>query len=379
LNQSYISNHLILEIAFMSQLFSHIKEVEIIERLYNGYIFTQIEGIRVIKLLVTYNREDIYNKICNFMLSLDTTQINANKINDRSSSKIQQSKNKPYAPQDFVVDGIKYSLELENAIFLNMIVNNFKGEALLEPFLIARYILSTLIETNRKGRLHPYLDDHLRILENLCAENTAETYTVVELVKIISSMIKDKTHLNIFMNEYNPLKLFIILIKLLDTFSKLVNNMTGMVNELKTQLEDLALKIIDEIDSPGVLRKWLFDDFDSDLKIIDCLSQFNLLKILQHVKIDKTVEQLWYGNYDGKSYNNSSLIASIRDNEIAVMYRENHLNLDKFLSVISLDYPLAVFYWLSLFSYKIILKLFKKESTESLLFSNKRQGKAPTY
>ena len=101
-----------------------------------------------------------------------------------------------------------------------------------------------------------------------------------------------------FANSYNPIKLATSLIKFLRALDNAVLSMKDELKVLELRIIDLAVSIIDRIDSKSILRNWLFDDFDNELKVIDYLAQLDLIKILNLSKVSKVVELIWRGNYD---------------------------------------------------------------------------------
>jgi len=214
--------------------------------------------------------------------------------------------------------------------------------------VISRLIISKLITILKKNKIPPFLDDKLRYLDRLAIEYSAETESAIELTKIIRTMIRSKSALNIFTNVYNPLRMFVVLVRLLETFNLVVSNMGVMITDLKTELEDLALLIIDEVESPGVLRNWLLDERLYEFRIIDYFAKLNLLRILEHKKIVKTIEQIWKGNYDSR-VENRDLFSALKSTDIATLYRDNDLATDRLHPIISHRYPFAFFYWLIVF------------------------------
>ena len=111
-----------------------------------------------------------------------------------------------------------------------------------------------------------------------------------------------------------------------------------MKDELKVlelRIIDLAVSIIDGIDSKSILRNWLFDDFDNELKVIDYLAQLDLIKILNLSKVSKVVELIWRGNYDGRK--GGSLLNEIKTANVGEAYRMLGIELEEFITVFSLD------------------------------------------
>lgn len=161
-------------------------------------------------------------------------------------------------------------------------------------------------------------------------------------------MIDIEPKLNIFANVYNPIRLFVLMVNMFKTFSKVVENIDKLFDSMFERIEKLAVIIIDKCDNPGILRNWIFDDYDSSYQVIDMLGYLDLLNILGHPKIAKIVEQLWNGNFD-PALEYQDMIANFKYSEQGKMYRNYNINTDQLLSIISLDYPFALFSWMFTF------------------------------
>ena len=88
---------------------------------------------------------------------------------------------------------------------------------------------------------------------------------------------------------------------LIDLIQFLNTNVFTLDEDLKKLEEDvinITLAIISDIEVPGVLRNWLYDEIDEERKVIDLLAHLNLLSILNHTNIARTVEHIWRGTYD---------------------------------------------------------------------------------
>ena len=120
----------------------------------------------------------------------------------------------------------------------------------------------------------------------------------MQFSELLNNLINQPPILNVFANTYNPIKLATSLVKFLRALDNAVLSMRDERKVLEVRIVDLTASIIDGIDSKSILRNWLFDDFDDELKVIDYLAQLDLIKILNLSKVSKVVELIWRGNYD---------------------------------------------------------------------------------
>ena len=160
--------------------------------------------------------------------------------------------------------------------------------------------------------------------------------------------------------------------------------MLSMKDELKVlenKTIDLTVCIIDNLNSTSILRNWLFDDFDDELKVVDYLAQFGIIKILNMHKISKIVEFIWRGNYDWRK--GGSLVNEIKTSTAGEAYRSFNIDFDTFLTVFGLKgwgyllfYSWMICYKLIVWSYQMI---FKSGKYKDSVFKKGRKTKAPNY
>ena len=115
--------------------------------------------------------------------------------------------------------------------------------------------------------------------------------------------------------------------------------------KLLESYEDLVIRIIDVVNPPGVLRQWLFDNCESKAKVIDYLAYYKRVDILKHVKVVKTVEHIWYGIYDYKSY--STVSAFLRTSTEARHLSKFNVDLDTAMSNVGTGQWFNSFYYMT--------------------------------
>ena len=108
--------------------------------------------------------------------------------------------------------------------------------------------------------------------------------------------------------------------------------MNGKIKVLEEALIDIAINIIDEVNSLSALRNWLYDDLDEELKVIDYFAQLDLIRLLNLPKITQISLLIWIGIYSNTKILDIS--NRIRMGKLGKLYRSLDVDLDSFLSVI---------------------------------------------
>ena len=74
--------------------------------------------------------------------------------------------------------------------------------------------------------------------------------------------IKRESKLNMFSTWYNPIKLWVLLIDLNQFLNTNVFTLDEDIKKIEEDVINITLAIILDIDVPGVLRYWLYDEID---------------------------------------------------------------------------------------------------------------------
>ena len=196
-------------------------------------------------------------------------------------------------------------------------------------------IVSSIFKQYKNNLQITYFIEKIKILEKIWEESGIGAEAAVQFSELLNNLINQPPILNVFANTYNPIKLATSLVKFLRALDNAVLSMRDERKVLEVRIVDLTASIIDGIDSKSILRNWLFDDFDDELKVIDYLAQLDLIKILNLSKVSKVVELIWRGNYDWRK--GGSLINEIKTANIGEAYRVLGVNLEDFLTVFSFD------------------------------------------
>lgn len=204
----------------------------------------------------------------------------------------------------------------------------------LKALKVPKLILQSMNEDIEKNFQINFLFDKLSFIDSITNSVNTEISIVLEIIQTLQKCIQKEYKLNIFASCPNPLRLFVLIVKLLRTLDANITAMSIDLNLLQEEMEAIALGIITSVSSTAVLKNWLNDDFDGELKVIDYLAHLDLLKILSHVKIAKAVEQIWTGNYDQRK--KGSLVRNIKESEYDRAYRNLNTNFDRFMTILGL-------------------------------------------
>ena len=193
-------------------------------------------------------------------------------------------------------------------------------------------IVDSITRQYQKNQNITYFIDKLITLEIISYQWGCSGKAVVNFCSLLRNLLGQPYPINIIWNSYNPLRLIIILIKLMRTLDNVVRSMSGEIKILEDSLVDIAIKIIDNINSISSLRNWLYDDLDDELKVIDYLAHLDLIRLLNLPKVSQISLFIWLGIYDmGGS---EVLTNSVKSSVFGEIYRSLDVNLDSFLTII---------------------------------------------
>ena len=284
--------------------------------------------------------------------------------------------------EDTIWEIFNFSLENDIISFLIKLYDKYNQEIELAYLKVPNMIVSSIFKQYKNNQQITFFIDKIRILEQIWERCGIGAAAAVQFSELLNNLINQPPILNVFANSYNPIKLATSLVKFLRALDNAVLSMRDELKVLEVRIVDLTVSIIDGIDSKSILRNWLFDDFDDELKVIDYLAQLDLIKILNLSKVSKVVELIWRGNYDGRK--GGSLINEIKTATVGEAYRVLGVNLEDFLTVFSLDKNWGSFIFNSWKMTKILLVwthqiLFKRKSSEDIIFGKENKMKAPTF
>ena len=248
----------------------------------------------------------------------------------------------------------------------------------LHSLRVQKIIIQSFIEAFQNRNQINFLYDKLKFIDTLTSSVSTEVSIVLEYIQIMKKLIKENYVLSIFTNHHNPLRFFILFVKLIHTFNTNTESMELDLFKIQKDAENLIIKIIDEIDNIDILRNWLFDDFEDELKVIDFLAEYNLLNLLNHSKVSKICDQIWTGNYDKRKV--TAIGQAIKISEIGMTFRNLNIDLDKMTTVVSKKRCCSFLYY----SWKLLINSINtdwKASQYSVekLFNQQNFTKTPLY
>ena len=192
----------------------------------------------------------------------------------------------------------KFALENDIIPFLIKLYDKYNQEIELFYLIVPNMIISSIFKQYKHNLQITYFIDKIRILEQIWERSGIGVAAAVQFSELLNNLLNQPPIVNVFANSYNPIKLAISLIKLLRALDNAVLSMRNELKELEKRIVKLVIRILDNIDSNGILSCWLFDEFDDELKVIDYFVQLDLIEILKSSKVSKVVEIIWSGIYD---------------------------------------------------------------------------------
>ena len=259
-----------------------------------------------------------------------------NEIQDKSISGIIQKSsynNNISKIDDIIFDASVHWFKTDNIPFFHKIINNYRMSIEKRSLETQKLIVQSFNESFLENKQINYLFDKIRFIDSLTSSVITEISIVLEFIKIMKKYLKSDYSINIFASYHNPIRLFILFVKMLQTFNTYTRSVSIDLKILQEEAETLVLQIIDDWENIGTLKNWLFDEFDEGLKVIDFLSHMNLLKILNNHKVSKIAELIWNGNFD--QVNNQTLDKEAKVSAAAIAFRDLGIDFDTMLTFVS--------------------------------------------
>ena len=262
---------------------------------------------------------------------------------------------------DIILEIIKFALEIDSIPFIIKLYDEYKQEIELAFLQITGMIVDSISKQYHKNLQITYFTDKLKLLETISFQCGVSGEVAADFCILLQNLLQQPQPINIIWNSYNPLRLITIWIKLLRIFDRIVPAMNGKIKVLEEALIDVAINIIDEINSLSALRNWLYDDLDEELKVIDYFAQLDLIRLLNLPKITQISLLIWIGIY---GYANALDLANgIKFSLLGRVFRSLDVDLDSFLAVIGkgkfgnlVYYSTRILYLWGNLSYKSIFK-----------------------
>ena len=259
-----------------------------------------------------------------------------NEMEDKSISGIIQKssyKSNLSKVDDIIFDASVHWIKTDNIPFFHKIINNYRMSIEKRSLEIQKLIVQSFNKSYLENRQINYLFDKIRFIDSLTSSMITEISIVLKFVNIMKKYMKCGININIFTSYHNSIRLFILLIKILQTFEIYSTSVSIDLKIFQEEAETLVLQIIDDWESLGTLKKWLFDEFDEGLKVIDFLSHMDILKVLNNHKVSKIAELIWNGNLDQDK--NQSLDKGAKISCAAVAFRDLNIDFDIMLTIVS--------------------------------------------
>ena len=215
-----------------SRIYSEEQEIEIFRKLYGDFSNIGNTDVRIVKILIVYNKFNIFKKIIDSK-AIDSSESNEDGFDDASKSFISVKSEEAtiyYETNDIIVEAVMHWLKTDNIPFFNKIFSVFRMRIELRWLEVQKIIIQSFTEWYQNGKQINFLFDKIKFIEILASSVLSEVSIVLEYIQIMKKLIKENYILNIFTNYHNPLRLFILLIKMLHVFEDNTESMTIDLN-----------------------------------------------------------------------------------------------------------------------------------------------------
>ena len=263
----------------------------------------------LIKCLVMYYKLDLVNQYFSIMSGNDSnSKMFQKKFSEVYDIKIIKKKDEDYNSDMFLTDVALFAIETDCIPFMIDLIATQRFPLSQSSALIIEEVFHSFIRQYEKGLMLTYMHDKFAIVEKLASYYITSIISVIKLVRVMKNLMETPGCINFIANFYNPLRIFVAMLKAFRAMNSTVISMDQEFKELENQLTTMMLGIIDEVEAPGVLINWLYDESSDSIKVIDYLSQYRCYTFLSHSKIIKAVNHIYLGNYDWGRYSSPTVL-----------------------------------------------------------------------
>ena len=248
----YFQREHVAEVMFRSKLFSEKEELEIIRIFYSSLKSIGDSDTKIFKLLTVYNRFTIFQKIVNIKMGKEIEI--ENEIQDKTITGIIQKpsyQNNINKIDDIIFDASVHWFKTDNIPFFHKIINNYRMSIEKRSLETQKLIVQSFNESFLENKQINYLFDKIRFIDSLTSSVITEISVVIEFIKIMKKYMKSDYSMNIFASYHNPIRLFILFVKMLQTFNTYTRSVSIDLKILQEEAEALVLQIIDDWENIG--------------------------------------------------------------------------------------------------------------------------------
>ena len=144
----------IAEIMLRSRIYSEEQEIEIFRKLYGDFSNIGNTDVRIIKILIVYNKFNLFKKIIDSKAN-DSSESDEDDFDDASKSFISVKSGEDtiyYKTNDIIVEAVIHWLKTDNIPFFHKIFSVFRMRVELRWLEVQKIIIQSFIEWYQNGK-----------------------------------------------------------------------------------------------------------------------------------------------------------------------------------------------------------------------------------
>ena len=172
-----------------------------------------------------------------------------------------------------------------------------------------------------KGSIR-YFEERLYIIEistQYISYSNAKYFLEIiqKILTIHSQMTLNDIESNCFVSWTNPLKVYVLVLKIIIDLEKVHHNLTFFSVEVKQLLHKHVIKYIEGVNSISKITTLLEEKWYNKRNVIDIIANYSLFDILSSPKVDIVVNNYWKGIYEWDFFLNRSTCYILYQNQLS--------------------------------------------------------------
>jgi len=224
----------------------------------------------LIKNLIAYHKTDLIHMIMNNFERINQKQAKQFGVSGLMSGKIAESINSSQSViRNFVLELIFGIIDNDQVFLFDDILDRYSTFIENKTIPIVNRMVQSIENQFENKHSITSPDYKFKIIRKLCKLGAADMKTIQDLTNLLKKLIEQEPKINFLTSCYNPIKIFIDIIRMMMKFGEIVHNFDEDIKILIKEYEKLIIRIIEERESSDHLRNWLYEDYNHTFKVLD--------------------------------------------------------------------------------------------------------------
>ena len=308
----YLEKSDIVEIAIRSPKISDSGELKVITILFDQLAVPTNETVKLYKLLIYYEQIQTFEMLLKYRMkeasntqsyqakSFETSSISRRMTLNSEGTLGRKDDDNVYDFEEIISDAFSYSISINKLHISFYLFKTYEDDVYENKIECIKSILNSFKNDDTQSNQVMYLEERIFILEKFM--QFMEYNLALDFLTVIHQEILDDPSINFLVYCPNPLKIIVMLLKIVINVSNKHKNLEFKAKKVRSSLCDIANGVIDTSSSTNEVKDMLIDKTYNGTEVIDLIDILNIIEILQNPMIDSIVSNMYYGPYERESF-----------------------------------------------------------------------------